>query len=300
MEARVNENQFGAKVPTEYEAIKNITNEKRHNTQVARYDKPNLDERQKAADIFNEALDSGMDEQEALELVRLSTGIDGEWLKCVPDWAHRVKKPQKKKRPSYSKEFKEQVSKKYREFRNKGLGKLESMLETNKALNVEVSEKSFYRWAEEYCDRKAHTDTETREEAVAAFKEYRDNGLSVLDAYERVTRNLGINVSLQTIYTWMNRCAKNHGNAEPKAAKPKAAKEEAATAKKTDKPAYKCDCGHELDSEFAFCPYCGKKVESDKERALKWCMYAMERVTDDESALSALKQVYTYLQGVGA
>ena len=287
MEVRVNENQFGARVPTEYEAIKNLT--KKPETRVAHYDKPTIDERQRAADIYNDSINAGMSNDEALEMVRLTTGMDDKWLKCVPDWAHRVQehkeatKPEEPKRKNgvrYAPEMKRKAAKIFVECRKQGVSETKAVQTVNEKLGISAGFNTILSWLpKSYHKNRSdmrsirywHTE-EDRAKAVSLYHEYKKT-MTAVSACRRISEELGFNVSEPTMFSWVRKMKAPVAEAEHRT----------------------CECGHSIPSDYVFCPYCGKRKDTLIDELAKYCEGLIDKATDD-AVVGKLKDIYGYIK----
>ena len=203
--------------------------QKKAGCQVTRYGMPTLENRERAGIAYNDAIRNGMSSEEALEYAAMEGGVEEEFRDMIPEWGKACK-------------FKGQ-KRKYTE--------------------------------------------ETKREAVAFFKK-RIREVSSQTAYEEMCEKFGLgNFSRCMIYHWEKQLKKK----DEKTAELKHDAEIARNKQKAEEPkrftvapvkeqvkkdfadtSRKCvHCGKEIPSfvGFAFCPFCGKPIETEKEYALR-------------------------------
>jgi len=157
MEAIINtrcgENQFGAKVPTETEAIHNLTAGNRRSTQVARFGMPSIEKRTEAANVFNEALSAGMTKEEAVGLAMITTEIPEDFSDMIPEWArligarpHVEEDDGIKHRKRYTVEFKKEFVKYFYKMRDAGYGVNKAVELANEKFGIAIADNVIYRW----------------------------------------------------------------------------------------------------------------------------------------------------------
>ena len=259
-------NQSGCAVPTEYEAIRNMT---RRPGGVAHYDRPDLDKRQKAVDAYREAKDAGMTEEESVQLAAMTAGITGEWIACIPGWAGRAVENRKQIR--YTKEEKRKIVSLVTEYRKKGISNRKSLQMVNKELGTKVSLESLRQWTNELgvkspSLRKQYTDEE-KQNVIELFNKYRAS-MTTRKAANEVNKELGTHFDPALIFRWIR-------TAEEKEVK-------------TEEKTVCTHCGQEIPSigiKFAFCPFCGGRLETERERMIRLLSEVKTLTEEDEGKL---------------
>ena len=294
MERKPYQNQFGAAVPTEYQAIRNIT--KRPETQVARYDKPNLDERQRAVDVYDEALNAGMDEADAIGMVKATTGMADEWLKCVPDWWKSVKDGERQKRAEkgrirYSESVKKMAVRLYKKYREEGLLVEQITKKINEELGTNMVDTTIMSWLpNSYKKNDVRAGTYTVEQRIKFVHclEEKLKTMPLKEASEKAMQECGVSVSKTSIKIWraMYGSLEDTRRAETVDKNDEKNEQNKQSVKAETK---KCECGREVPAEYAFCPYCGKKLETEKEKLVRYCKEVIAAFDGAEFSATEMK-----------